>query len=111
MKPFVVAATFLIAVSLTPALSRAEGDWEITPESKTALRRGVEWLTKNQGPQGNWGSNDLGLVGMGLLAYLADGHLPGRGEHGRAAEKSLDYMLRHAKQSGLLNISDGQRDM
>lgn len=90
---------------------QAEGRWETTPESELALERGLEWLARNQGPQGNWESNDLGLVSMGTLAFLAAGHMPGRGKYGDVVEKSLDYILRNAKPSGLLNIADPQRDM
>jgi len=89
----------------------AEGDWEITAESEAALERGLEWLARNQGPQGNWESNDLGLVGLGALAFLADGHLPGRGRYGDVVERALDYLVRNAKPSGLLNIADPHRDM
>ena len=34
---------------------------------------------------------------MGLLAFLADGHAPGRGRYGTAEKKALDYVLRNAK--------------
>jgi hypothetical protein len=91
--------------------ARAEGDWEITPQSELALERGLDWLAHNQGAEGNWESNDLGLVSMGALAFLSGGHTPGRGKHGAAVERALDYVLRNAKPSGLLNISNGQRDM
>lgn len=90
---------------------RAEGDWEITPQSEEALRRGLDWLARNQGPDGNWGSNDLGLVGMGALAFMSAGHAPGRGKYGQPLKKALDYVTNNAKPSGLLNISDAQRDM
>jgi hypothetical protein len=90
---------------------RAEGDREITPQSEEALRRGLDWLARNQGPDGNWGSNDLGLVGMGALAFMSAGHAPGRGKYGQPLKKALDYVTNNAKPSGLLNISDAQRDM
>ncbi len=99
----------IFAVLIAPV--RAEGPWEVTPESELALERGLEWLARNQGPQGNWDSNDLGLVSMGTLAFLAAGHMPGRGKYGDVVEKSLNYILRNAKPSGLLNIADPQRDM
>jgi hypothetical protein len=89
----------------------AEGEWESTPQSEAALSRGLEWLAKNQGIEGNWTSNDLGLVSMGALAFLSAGHLPGRGPHGDAVARALDYVLRHPKSSGLLNIADQRRDM
>jgi hypothetical protein len=96
------------------APARAEGDWETTPQSEAALERGLAWLAhaKNQGRDGNWQSNDLGLVGLGALAFMADGHFPGRGKYGPACQRSLDYMLRKARrETGLLNIADPKRDM
>jgi len=84
---------------------------ELTPAGEIALTRGLDWLARNQGPQGNWESNDLGLVGLGALAFLANGHLPGRGRHGDAVARALDYVIRNAQPSGLLNIADPQRDM
>jgi len=100
-----------LAISLAPTGARAEGEWEITPESEAALEKGLKWLAANQGPEGNWESNDLGLVGMGALAFLAAGHSPGHGQYGPNVEKALDYVLKNAKPSGLLNISNAQRDM
>ncbi|MBW3540313.1 MAG: terpene cyclase/mutase family protein [Planctomycetes bacterium] len=106
-----LAPTLILAFLLPPPSVRAEGQWEITPESEVAIERGLEWLARNQGPDGNWESNDLGLVSMGTLAFLAAGHMPGRGRYGDVVEKSLDYVVRNSKPSGLLNISNGQRDM
>ena len=48
---------------------------------------------------------------MGLLAFLADGHAPGRGRYGVAGKKALDYVLRNARPSGLLNIAGEHNDM
>ncbi|MHB1036404.1 MAG: squalene--hopene cyclase [Pirellulales bacterium] len=92
-------------------LAWAQGDWEITPQSEAALERGLAWLARNQGAEGNWESNDLGLVATGALAFLAAGHTPGHGEYGDAVRKALDYVLRNAKPDGLLNIADQQRDL
>ncbi|MGY8767166.1 MAG: squalene--hopene cyclase [Pirellulales bacterium] len=88
-----------------------EGDWEITEGSERALSRGIGWLQRNQGAEGNWKTDDLGLVGMGALAFMANGDSPGRGKNGDALERSLDHILSNAKPSGLLNITSAQRDM
>jgi len=108
-----LAVCLAVAVPTTciAPIARAEGDWEITPESDEALARGIDWLTKSQGTEGNWTSNDLGLVSMGALAYLSAGHLPGRGRHGEAIQRALDYVISNAKPSGLLNIADERRGM
>ena len=87
------------------------GDWEVTPESELALERGLAWLARSQGPQGNWESNDLGIVGLGALAFLSAGHMPGRGKYGVEVDRALQYVVRNARPSGLLNVADAQRDM
>ncbi len=86
-------------------------DWEITTASEQALDRGITWLAENQGPKGNWDSNDLGLIALGCLAFMADGHAPGRGRYGDNVQRALDYIINNAKGTGLLNISHGRRDM
>jgi hypothetical protein len=92
-------------------LAWGDSAWEITPQSRKALDRGLQWLQRNQGPEGNWTSRNLGLVSMGLLAFLSDGHTPGRGRYGAAEKKALDYVLHNARPSGLLNIAGGHFDM
>ncbi len=105
----IAIAALLLAMFASSA--RAEGEWEVTPDSERALQRGLQWLAANQGPEGNWGSKDLGLVSVGVLAFLADGHFPGRGKYGDTVRRGLDYVVKNARPSGLLNISNQQRDM
>jgi hypothetical protein len=105
-----------LSVCVTPALraevpGRTDNSWEIRPEGRKALALGLEWLERNQGDEGNWTSDDLGLVSIGLLAFLADGHTPGHGHYGVAGQKALNFVLRHGKPSGLLNFSGRHRDM
>lgn len=111
-----VVAAAVVEILLLPLASHAQGPvpaaaHEITPESRAALDLGLEWLAANQGPEGNWGSNDLGLVAIGALAFLADGHMPGRGKYGATVEKALNFILKNAKPSGLINIAGSKRDM
>jgi hypothetical protein len=101
----------LLVAAVCPAAVRGQGEDEITPQSEAALELGLEWLAKNQGPEGNWGSSDLGLVSMGALAFMSAGHAPGRGKYGRELDKALEFVVSRAKPSGLLNIADAQRDM
>lgn len=119
-------ALALCLVLLLVPLARAEGDWEITPESEKALARGLQWLAENQTGGGNWESNDLGLVSTGMLAFAASGHLPGRGQYGDNVQRALNYILRNADAPaksrrnpnrpadqivGLLNIAEARRGM
>lgn len=107
-----LSACFVAALLAAPwAVAFGQGEWETTPEAQQALERGLQWLAKNQGPEGNWTSDDLGLVSTGTLAFLAAGHLPGRGPYGETVQRGLNYVLRNAQPSGLLNIAAQQRDM
>lgn len=110
-NPLIYALCVLLCAIQIPQVAFAEGDWETTPQAEAALERGLNWLARNQGAEGNWESNDLGLVSMGALAFLSAGHTPGRGKYGDALERAIDFVLKNAKSSGLLNISNGQRDM
>jgi hypothetical protein len=108
-----LAAAALVGGRLNAAAVAADATagWEITAESEAAIDRGLRWLAANQGPEGNWGSDDLGLVAVGAGAFLSAGHLPGIGQHGEACERALTYVVTRAKPSGLLNIAAQQRDM
>jgi hypothetical protein len=103
------AALLALACALPPA--RGEGEWEITPASERSLARGLEWLARHQGSAGNWQSNDLGLVSLGALAFLAAGHAPGRGPYGDVVARALAHVIDNAQPTGLLNIAGSQRDM
>ena len=46
-------------------------------------------------------------MSIGALAFLSAGHTPGKGQYGETVQKALDYVVRNAKPSGLLNIAGG----
>src|SRR5947208_16974665 len=104
-------AAMLATVVCTAVIAAADEPDEIARQSEAALERGLAWLAKNQGVEGSWGSNDLGLVSMGALAFMSAGHAPGRGRYGRELDQALEFVVSRSRPSGLLNISDAQRDM
>ncbi len=106
-----ISALLAVWLAAAPTAARAAGEWEITDDSQQALARGLDWLARTQGPEGNWESNDLGLVSTGALAFLAAGHQPGRGRYGDVVQRAIDYVLHNAQPGGLLNIAEERRGM
>ena len=79
---------------------------EITPELDEAIDRGITYLLTEQGEDGSFGSGRFGknvaVTAVACIALLADGNLPGRGEHAKALEKGLQFILSTSTETGLL---------
>jgi len=111
MVRFLTCVALMVALALPTRQLQAEGRWEVTPASEDAAAMGLAWLARNQGKEGNWGSQDLGLVSLGALAFLSAGHSAETGKYRQNVRKALNYVIANAKPSGLLNISGSNRDM
>ena len=101
----------IAAIALSSATVRGEGKWEMNAASEKAASMGLIWLAKNQGKEGNWAAQDLGLVSVGALAFLSAGNTPETGKYRENVRRALDYVLANAKPSGMLNITGNRRDM
>lgn len=62
-----------------------------------AVAAGLAWLAAAQREDGHWPSarypDSLGLDGLALLAFLADGHVPYEGEHAAVVDRGLGFMV------------------
>jgi hypothetical protein len=83
---------------------------ELTPEVKTAVKKGLDWLAKTQaqngsftGRSGGYGDGTMpGIVGLAGIAFMADGNMPDEGPHGKVVSKALEYVLKSEQDSGLI---------
>lgn len=79
---------------------------EITPELDSAIARGLEYLAANQDADGSWDGGRFGknvaITAVACLAFMGDGHLPGRGRYGPVVERGLDFILDNCTESGLI---------
>ncbi|MEO1236990.1 MAG: prenyltransferase/squalene oxidase repeat-containing protein [Planctomycetota bacterium] len=79
---------------------------EITPASRAAIQRGLAYLAQAQADDGSYGAErygrHVGITAIAGLAFLADGHIPGRGRYGEHVRRCQDFILAHATESGLL---------
>jgi len=111
----VLACALCGAVLFAAARAPAADFKEMTPQARRAIKRGVAWLVKNQKTNGSWITStgrhdDMGVMALGCLGLMAAGNTPGKGEHGRAVARGIDYIIKNAKKSsGLLHIGPAGR--
>lgn len=92
----------------------------ITEEQEAATEKGLRWLAANQNENGSWTAsigyklNDryrttrtddghVGVTSLAGIAFLAGGHLPGRGAHGKTLDKCVDYVLSCVNDDGYIS--------
>lgn len=79
---------------------------EINDKQKKAVEKGLAWLAKRQGEQGNFQqqgyTNHAGITSLAGLAFMQAGNLPGRGKYGKEVQAILDYVLANCQRSGLI---------
>jgi hypothetical protein len=104
-----VLLMLLIVLPLAPLRAQEdEGEpfVEITPQLQAAVRRGMEYLAREQGADGSFGSQrygkHVGITALACLAFMSDGHLPGRGEYGDNVARGLNFVLQHVQETGLV---------
>jgi hypothetical protein len=79
---------------------------EVTPELNSAIARGLEALAAMQGDDGSFGGqrfgSNAGITALSCLAFMSDGHVPGRGQYARSVERGLEFVLNVTNETGLV---------
>ena len=108
-----VGTIVCIAVMFFAALKGQAGELSeqdekslLTPVTRRAIERGLEYLAANQHQDGSFGSNHLrgntAVTALAGIAFLAEGSTPGRGKYGKQLDRIVDYLLKHTEQDGLI---------
>lgn len=86
--------------------------------TENAVRAALDWLARNQQPDGRWTapalqsekgeySYSVGVTGLALLAFLAEGHTSKSGDYLSTVRRGLDYLLAEQRASGLVGPDRG----
>ena len=111
-----------VGLRLPPARAADPADVQDEPvplKVKGAVDKALLWLGQNQKPDGDWAhggqAGTTAVASLGVLAFLARGHVPGQGQYGDILNKAIDYVLDSQKtegeKKGLLAREDGNAVM
>ncbi|MEZ5989161.1 MAG: prenyltransferase/squalene oxidase repeat-containing protein [Planctomycetota bacterium] len=122
-----------LLATLLPAAAQAQDDPQgtdrgrfgaakddLSKEVLEAADRGLQYLARHQEPDGAWlahvgfkvnadysvtkqDSAHVGITALALMAFLAQGHLPGRGKYGEKVSKAVDYLVSASQENGYLS--------
>ncbi|TWU54857.1 hypothetical protein Poly51_35770 [Rubripirellula tenax] len=84
-----------------------------TAETQEAVKRGLEWLKRNQSRKGGWSmkgpyrdgnhaENEASATAMAMLAFLGDGHTHRSGDYTDEMEKAMKYLVSLQDRSGFM---------
>ena len=82
-----------------------------TPKTQDAVKRGLEWLKRNQKSDGSWSmqgpyndggftENKIAATAMALLAYLGDGHTHKKGDYQKVVERGMKWLVKQQDRQG-----------
>lgn len=79
---------------------------EITPALNDSVGRGLAALAQLQREDGSFGGqrygSNAGISALAGIAFMADGHMPGRGEYAQQVERVLEFILQNTNETGLI---------
>ena len=73
---------------------------ELTPHARRAIDRALAYLEREQSSNGSWGKERYWVANTALstMAFMVQGHVPGKGKYGETMEKGVGYLVAQAKQ-------------
>ncbi|MGI9429871.1 MAG: prenyltransferase/squalene oxidase repeat-containing protein [Bythopirellula sp.] len=77
-------------------------EWDYVNRS---VDRALEWIVSQQNPNGSFPTQQTGqpaVTSLCVMAFLAQGHLPGEGRYGDSLKRALDYIVSCQKRNGIL---------
>ena len=108
----IITAALLATLPVAVAQNQVETA-RLSPEVRAAIDRGLIFLASHQRDDGRLegqgtgsGQHPVADTAVALMAFMVQGHVPGRGEYGKTMDAAIDYLLKVGeKQTGYLGGS------
>jgi hypothetical protein len=105
MPTQLAAQTPVAAIVETPSSDVLTLDqWQRVDDS---VDRALAWLASEQNRDGSFPTmpqGQPGVTGLCVLAFLAQGHLPGEGPYGETVQRGLDYIISCQQANGIVAL-------
>ena len=87
---------------------------ELGDDARRAALDGLRYLARTQNRDGSWTggsgrSRNVGVSGLAVMAFMANGSQPGRGEFGENIDRGLDFMLANVRRDGFITAGSDSR--
>jgi len=97
----VVALLVAVTILCSPNVSVGQGASELTPAAEQAIQKALDWLAREQRPDGSIDDSTADTAAAGL-AFMVVGEIPGRGKYARQTSRFLQYILSHVEENGMI---------
>jgi hypothetical protein len=116
-----LAGLVLLATSTPTAAEPTRREPLVNVRASRAIEMGTRYLMRMQLANGAWPSDagkkineryavfengrnvpHVGVTSLAILALLAGGHMPGRGPHGEAMDRAIDFLFEQVQPSGYI---------
>lgn len=103
-------AAFLVALNLASPASAAEELYpkHVNPRVQKAVAKGLDYLAKTQGPDGNWPAGPdnaaypVSMTALAGMAFLANGNTTTRGPYAENVERVVQYLIGQSRPGGII---------
>src|SRR5262245_35087109 len=93
----------LVLVSMLAGVRPARGE-EIPETYRDTVRKGLDWLAKQQHKDGHWGANGdqypVSMTALAGLAFLMEGSTVREGKYAANVRKAADWLMARSMRGG-----------
>jgi hypothetical protein len=90
----------MLSVLLSAPAVRAD---EMSPEQRKAVRKGLEWLARNQHKDGHWSDQyPVSMTALSGMALLMEGSTIREGKYKDNIRRAVDWLMAHSQPNGLI---------
>ena len=105
---FVLALAFLARAAAPASAAEELYPKHVNAKVQTSVVKGLDYLAKTQGPDGNWPDGQDGatypisMTALAGMAFLANGNTTSRGPYAENVGRVVQYLIGHAKPGGII---------